>query len=178
MAPRTEHGYDGDDERRRPPIHRAVKHKKPSISCHNTLQYLTETVTKMNTATETVYHTKHHTQTVISEKLIPETTILTEHWRTHFQDHWTTVTPPTVTQTVVATGYETTVTLPAHTEVSYHYIPCAEEITVIKHLGRVALLSWFLVLAWSIYAFRRRRDHRRRCDTQILRETNNDLHEA
>ena len=159
-----------------------IKRKKPVCSCPPPppSSALTTTVTVTERAVETVHHTDYQTdyrtKTFVSEVLIPETTVLKEHWRTHFQDHWTTVTPPTVTQTSVATGYETTVTLPAHTEVSYHYVPCAEEITVIKHLGRLALLSWLLVLAWSIYAFRRRRKHLR--SEQIVTDTTNAFHEA
>ena len=132
-------GYDGDDERRR------VTQKGRKVA--------TKTETETATETETV----HHTRTVLSERWMAETTVMTEHWRTKFQDHWTTITPPTKTETVVHTAYMTTVTMPARTIENYHYVPCGDEIILLKHIGRFALLAWCILAIYVIYVYRRRR---------------------
>ena len=104
--------------------------------------------------TKTTTKTVTATQTVVSEKWIPQTTIIKEHWRTHFQDHWTTITPPVSTKTIVHTAYMTTVTLPAQTNEHYHYLPCRDDVILIKHIGRLAILAWCILLGWLYRCYR------------------------
>ena len=93
MAPKLQSsGYDGDDESRRFTAPKPVtKRKKALCSCPpSSVSSLLTTVTTTQKAIETVHHTDYHTdyrtKTVVSEVPIAETTILKEHWRTHFQD--------------------------------------------------------------------------------------------
>ena len=146
-------GYDGDDERQRP--------------TPRTKKMAPKTVTKTETAPPSTV-TTYQTKTVVSERWMAETTVMTEHWRTKFQDHWTTITPPTKTETVIHTAYVTTVTMPARTIENYHYVPCSDEVIVLKHCGRFALLAWFIFVAYLIYIYRRRRRLSRYIEEKVV----------
>lgn len=104
--------------------------------------------------TQHVYYTRY--ATIKSEIQVPDTTIIQTHHRTVHSDHYTTVTPPTVTfsKTITESHYKTTMTLPIQTEIIERYMAPTESSVIWKFIGNLSF-TILLMMGFGLFLHRR-----------------------